>query len=138
MRRIPNSPGRYSRPVGIGCLLCRMQQARKALEHAALSYPSSSSCKCGLLSSSHGQHHFVLCPAPPIRRGRLPCGFRDGPPDLSLLLGWNLRQHVVKPLQDRLLKTEVVVDRSPFECQHHWFSMHRSEASLCEELLQPM
>ena len=35
MRRIPNSPGSYSRLVGIGCLLCRMQQARKALEHAS-------------------------------------------------------------------------------------------------------
>lgn len=91
--------------------------------------------KCGLLSPSHGQHHFVLRPAPATRCGRLPCGLRDGSPDLSLLLGWKLLQHRIKPRQDRLLKTDVIVDRSPFEGSQHWFSLHRGEASLREELL---
>jgi len=71
------------------------------------------------------------------RRGRLSCDLRDGPPDFCLLPGWKLRQQHIQPRQDRLLKTDVVVDGSPLERQQHWLHMHRREASLCEELLQP-
>src|SRR6266566_6433922 len=98
------------------------------------SCPCFSSCMKSL-SPSHGQHHFVLCMAATIGRRSLPCGLCDGSPNLRLLLGWILCQQRVKPRQDRLLKTEVIVDGSPFERHDHWFSLHRSEASLREKLL---
>src|SRR5260370_6527680 len=64
MRRIPNSPGSYSRLVGIGCLLCRMQQARKALEHAAFQQTVPVSTPVVMLDDRH------TLPSVPLQKRR--------------------------------------------------------------------